>query len=117
ADELGLVDDAERPQVAVDVVGEAAVAFDEGGGTGPAAEGLQTVHPRAGEDVEERPAGNRVAENAEQGFPNHLRGRPQAGVDDHRQLTAPQAPGHDAELRALHATILAACGLAAVPWA
>src|SRR5262245_29108537 len=92
--------------MALDVVRLAAVAFDEGGGAGPAAEGFQAVDAGTGKDVEEWPAGNRVAEDAEEGFPNHLRGRPQAGVDGHGQLAAPQAPGHDAELRAVHGVIL-----------
>src|SRR5207248_5308369 len=79
--ELSLPGDAELAQVAFDVICESAVALDEGGGAGPAAERLQAVDAGAGEDVEERPAGNRVAEDAEQRLADHLRGRPQSGVD------------------------------------
>ena len=76
------------------------VALDEHRPAGPAAQGLQADDAGAGEDVEERPAGDGVAEDAEQGLAHHLRGRTQAGTDGADEFAAPQGAGHDPKLHA-----------------
>src|SRR5262249_40013192 len=90
----------ERPQVPLQVIDQPEVALDERRRAGPAAGGLDADGPGAREDVEERPAGHRVAQDAEEGLADHLRGRPEVGADLAGELAAAERAGDDADLGA-----------------
>src|SRR5262249_26121541 len=69
---------------------------------------LQAMDAGPREQVEERPARDGVAEDAEEGFADHLRGRAQILVDHGRDFPAAKVAGDDSELdtRRLHVLIV-----------
>lgn len=96
--------DAESGDVPLQVGDEAEVALDERHRRGAAAEGFESDDAGAGEDVEERPVGHGVAENAEQGLAHHLGRRAEVRIDVAGEFPALERAGHDPQLRAHEGT-------------
>src|SRR5262249_18322918 len=94
-DHRGMVGHLEFAQMAVDLTRCAEVALDQGDRTCTAAEGLEPDCSRTGEQVKKWALGNRVAQNTEQGFPDHLRRWPEVFVNGARQLPTPKRASHD----------------------
>ena len=104
ASDAGRRADAEVGDVPLQLGDQPEIALDERDRRGAAAEGFQPDDAGAGEDVEERPAGHGVAEDAEEGLAHHLRRRAEVGVDRAGNLPALERAGHDPQLRAHEGT-------------
>jgi hypothetical protein len=76
------------------------VTFDECGAAGAAADGLHADDAGSRENIEEGAIRDCIAEDAEEGFADHLRRRPQVAADVAGQLAATQGTSNYTDLSA-----------------
>src|SRR5262245_22241194 len=91
-----LLDETKLAYILFDGAGQTHVALDEPARQGAAAKRFQANDASAGENIDKQPAGNGVAQDAEQRLAHHLRRGPQLWVDGTNDLSATQTAGHDA---------------------
>ena len=93
------VRDAEGLQVTNDRGRHSQVSFHEDHRRGAATQGFHPDRAGPGKEIEKRPPGNGVAQNAEQGPANQVGGRAQLGIDRAREPAPFQRARHNSKLR------------------